>query len=340
VPLVIASPWSKGGWVNSEVFDHTSALQFLETFLNKKTGKNIREPNISDWRRTVCGDLTSVFRPYNGETIPKPEFVAKDEFVESIHKAQFKKVPDDFKVLTAEEIAQINHAPHLSPFMARQEKGIKPSCALPYQLYAEGKLSADKKTFEVKFTAASEIFGKKAAGSPFNVYAPGKYLQEKDGKQVMDDVRTWAYTAAAGDTIADTWPLNEFEDSNYHQRVYGPNGFFREFKGNAADPGIDIVCEYQRSLTDNKKLSGNIELALHNADAKAHSIEITDHAYNTNNHKKVINGGSTLHLPVSLVNSHGWYDFSIKAIGSHSFEKRSAGRVETGRASFSDPKMG
>ena len=34
VPLVIASPWSKGGWVNSEVFDHTSTLQFLEAFLN------------------------------------------------------------------------------------------------------------------------------------------------------------------------------------------------------------------------------------------------------------------------------------------------------------------
>lgn len=32
VPLVIASPWTKGGWVNSEVFDHTSTLQFLENF--------------------------------------------------------------------------------------------------------------------------------------------------------------------------------------------------------------------------------------------------------------------------------------------------------------------
>ena len=39
VPMVIASPWSKGGWVNSEVFDHTSTLQFLEHFLTKKTGR-------------------------------------------------------------------------------------------------------------------------------------------------------------------------------------------------------------------------------------------------------------------------------------------------------------
>src|SRR5215471_2297780 len=64
VPLIIASPWSRGGMVNSQVFDHTSILQFLEKLLSHRTGKVIREPNISAWRRAVCGDLTSVFRPY------------------------------------------------------------------------------------------------------------------------------------------------------------------------------------------------------------------------------------------------------------------------------------
>ena len=29
VPLLIVSPWTRGGWVNSEVFDHTSVIQFL-----------------------------------------------------------------------------------------------------------------------------------------------------------------------------------------------------------------------------------------------------------------------------------------------------------------------
>jgi phospholipase C len=157
VPLVIASPWSRGGWVNSEVFDHTSTLQFLEKFLSQKTGKKVVEPNISDWRRTVCGDLTSVPGPYNGEKIANPEFVAKDRFLEGIHKAQFKKVPSDYKLLTAEEIAQINKDPHTSPYMPQQEKGIKPSCALPYQLYADGKLSADKKSFEIKFNASNAV---------------------------------------------------------------------------------------------------------------------------------------------------------------------------------------
>jgi phospholipase C len=56
VPCLIVSPWTAGGWVASENFDHTSVLQFLEAF----TG--VREPNITDWRRRTFGDLTSVFR--------------------------------------------------------------------------------------------------------------------------------------------------------------------------------------------------------------------------------------------------------------------------------------
>jgi phospholipase C len=53
--MVIASPWSRGGVVCSQVFDHTSPLQFLEKGLSHKTGKKVEEPNISRWRRTVCG---------------------------------------------------------------------------------------------------------------------------------------------------------------------------------------------------------------------------------------------------------------------------------------------
>ncbi|MCH5683204.1 hypothetical protein LWM68_02260 [Niabella sp. W65] len=77
VPMIIASPWSKGGFINSQIHDHTSTLMFLEKFLQKKTGKNIVSKNISSWRRTVCGDLTSAFRPYNGERYPLPEFLKK-----------------------------------------------------------------------------------------------------------------------------------------------------------------------------------------------------------------------------------------------------------------------
>ena len=333
VPMVIASPWSKGGWVNSEVFDHTSTLQFLENFLSKKTGKAVKEPNISDWRRTVCGDLTSVFRPYKGDEIPAPEFLAKNAFAESIHKAKFKKLPDDFKLLTADEIAQINNDHLSSPYMPKQETGIKRSSALSYQLYANGKLSADKQSFQLKFTASDEVFGKAANGSPFSVYAPGKYQD--------DNVRTWAYTAKAGDTLADEWPLQHFEDGNYHLRVYGPNGFYREFKGNASDPGVSIACDYQRGLTDSKKLTGNIALTLESFDLKGQTIEIIDNAYKAKPIKTFLSSSTKgKGLILNLAGSHGWYDFTIKINGSDTFEKRYAGRVETGMPGFSDPKMG
>jgi phospholipase C len=51
----VVSPWSTGGYVASEVFDHTSILRFLEARFG------VHEPNISAWRRAVCGDLTSCF---------------------------------------------------------------------------------------------------------------------------------------------------------------------------------------------------------------------------------------------------------------------------------------
>ncbi|GIH14572.1 alkaline phosphatase family protein [Rugosimonospora africana] len=56
VPCIIVSPWTAGGWVCSELFDHTSQLRFLE----RVTG--VAEPNISAWRRSTVGDLTSAFR--------------------------------------------------------------------------------------------------------------------------------------------------------------------------------------------------------------------------------------------------------------------------------------
>jgi phospholipase C len=56
VPAIIVSPWTVGGWVCSEQFDHTSQLRFLEQI----TG--VMETNISDWRRGAVGDLTSAFR--------------------------------------------------------------------------------------------------------------------------------------------------------------------------------------------------------------------------------------------------------------------------------------
>ncbi len=69
VPAVVVSPWTAGGWVCSEPFDHTSTLRLLE----RVTG--VREPNISAWRRRTFGDLTSVFR-FDDPPAPAPVAVA------------------------------------------------------------------------------------------------------------------------------------------------------------------------------------------------------------------------------------------------------------------------
>ena len=274
--LEIASPWSRGGAVCSQVFDHTSLLQFLEKFLSHKTGKKIEESNISAWRRTVCGDLTSVFKPYQGEKIELPSFLPKDEFIQSVHKAQFKKDPDGFRPLTNEEIEKINQNPSSSSILPRQEKGVRPSCALPYELYGDGKLSDDKKSFRIKLRAGNEIFGEKAVGSAFNVYAPGKYRRsnkESNDPALFENARTWSYAVTAGDSLTDSWDLNGFENENYHLRVYGPNGFYREFIGNGNDPLVDIVCEYEGNK---KKLTGNIALKISNQSARPLQIKIED----------------------------------------------------------------
>jgi phospholipase C len=59
-PTTIVSPWTAGGFVCSEVFDHTSLIQFIEARFG------VQEPNISAWRRQTCGDLTSAFRFSSG----------------------------------------------------------------------------------------------------------------------------------------------------------------------------------------------------------------------------------------------------------------------------------
>lgn len=71
VPCIIVSPWTAGGWVCSQPFDHTSNLQFLE----RVTG--VRASNISDWRRRTFGDFTSAFRfdeqPASPPRLPETE---------------------------------------------------------------------------------------------------------------------------------------------------------------------------------------------------------------------------------------------------------------------------
>jgi phospholipase C len=124
VPMYAVSPWSKGGYVASEVFDHTSVIRFLETRFGAK------EPNISPWRRAVCGDLTSCFdfktpndQPFFAN-LPKTAALA-----EKARKLGGETKPKTPAALTAPV----------------QEKGQRPRRAVNYQLdcslSADGRLS-------------------------------------------------------------------------------------------------------------------------------------------------------------------------------------------------------
>ena len=55
VPALVISPFSRGGFISSDMFDHTSILRFLET----RFGAEV--PNLSAWRRQTVGDMTSAF---------------------------------------------------------------------------------------------------------------------------------------------------------------------------------------------------------------------------------------------------------------------------------------
>ncbi|HVS96490.1 MAG TPA: phospholipase C, phosphocholine-specific [Puia sp.] len=337
VPLIIASPWSRGGWVDSQVFDHTSTLQLLEKFLSHKTGRTVREPNISEWRRLVCGDLSSAFRPYRGERIGEPTFLPKDAFLESIHKAQFRKLPDGYKALTGEEIAVFNRDPRNSPYATRQEPGTRPSCALPYCLHAEGRISADRQRFEIEFINDDGPFGRATAGAPFNVYAPGLYASA-DGSDRMEAVRTWAYGVKPGDRVSDSWPIAAFGDGRYDLRVYGPNGFYREFTGGPNDPALDIGFEYAKTGGTGYPLTGDGLLRVKNNGA-ACTLQIIDRSYGTLYPARRVAAGETATTALPFAKSHNWYDLSVRVQGNEGFEKRYAGRIETGSDGISDPAM-
>ncbi|HEY4287814.1 MAG TPA: phospholipase C, phosphocholine-specific [Puia sp.] len=320
VPMVIASPWSRGGRVCSQVFDHTSVFRFVQSWLNKKHNAGIHETNTSLWRRTVSGDLTSVFQPYNGEPPTQLPWLKPQPFIEGIYSARFREAPGNYKALSADEIAAINKDHRLLP--ARQEPGIVPSCALPYQLYAAGNLSADGKTFTIRMEARNEVFGERAAGSPFNIHSPERLFR--------------SYAVAAGAILVDSFPV----DGDYDLAVHGPNGFFRQYKGNARAPHLLVHCDYERAAAKRTGLTGRLVLIIMNPGRQTRDITITDHAYGNKPIQRSVAANAEIRVIIGTASSHGWYDLGITNKNSETFEQRYSGRVETGKDSFTDPFMG
>lgn len=275
-PMVVCSPWSRGGAVNSQVFDHTSVLQFLETWLAGK-GKRVRETNISDWRRTVCGDLTSAFRPYNGEKMEFPKPLERDATVKGIHAAKFKAAPKGGKPLTKEEIAAAD-------LRALQEPGTRPSCPLPYDLTANAQRISEGGELSLTMSARQGV------GAPFRLCVYGPTMECR------------AYAVRAGASLTDQIPVGE----SYHVRLDGPNGFMREFKGKGGPSlGIDVQAQGDR-LQVRIDASGQQEPV---------AVELRDESYGAPAQRKTAPAGKATTLLVNTAKSHGWYDFTVRVGG-------------------------
>ena len=206
VSLLAISPWSKGGYVNSQVFDHTSTIRFIE----KRFG--VFESNISPWRRAVVGDLTSVFNFTNPNDAPVslPDTTGYLPPVAELaggNTTTFVPTPNDLLI-----------------GVPAQEKGIRPARALPYELDVHAAVDASKGTIVLTFlnTGGATVVFQVRSGNPADVV---RY-----------------YTVEPGKTLTGTWNVA----STYNLWVSGPNGFVRYFNGSVGSgvAVLDVVITY------------------------------------------------------------------------------------------------
>jgi phospholipase C len=162
VPLIVVSPWTKGGWVNSQTFDHTSVIRFLEARFG------VAEPNITPWRRAVTGDLTSVFdfaTPNKAFGGPLPDASGLPAMAQAQASLPWPKPPA---------------SPEPLP---RQEPGRRPARALPYAFDVTAEAGPEGLALAIANTGA--------AGAAFGLYpaagetGPWFYAVEA-GKAVHD----------------------------------------------------------------------------------------------------------------------------------------------------------
>ncbi|HEY0480692.1 MAG TPA: phospholipase C, phosphocholine-specific [Kofleriaceae bacterium] len=297
VPMYVISPWSKGGWVSSEVFDHTSVLRFLE----RRFG--VAEPNISAWRRAVCGDLTSAF-----------------DFSDPDSRRFLDELPDPTPLAAAARALPGTTTPATPslPALPVQEESARPSRALPYELHVAAAVrprSAQGPHIELAFGNTG------TAGAVFHVY-DRKHLDRAPRR----------FTVEAGKRLADVWELGG-DGGDYDLWLIAPGGFHRHFTGRAtpraAAPEVELA--YAR---------GDLLITLRNAGVEPVELVLAPNAYTREDHRVVVPAGQERVRPWSLERSARWYDVSVTARGLPGFLRRFAGRVETGRDSLSDPAMG
>lgn len=140
VPMIVVSPWSTGGYVCSETFDHTSILRFMENRFG------VQETNISPWRRAICGDLTSAF-----------------DF--SLKVTDPADLPDTAGYAPPDRDRHNSYVPRppAQGTLPRQEAGARPSRPLSYAPYVDGAADLATGKYKLTFSAGDK------AGAAFQV---------------------------------------------------------------------------------------------------------------------------------------------------------------------------
>ncbi len=301
VPMYVVSPWSRGGWVNSEVFDHTSVIRFLE----KRFG--VMEPNISLWRRAVAGDLTSTFN-----------------FSDPDDSDFYEELPDTVELAErARELPGRSTPPTPTmPDLPVQAWGIRPSRALPYELHTH----AEERSRTGNVVLSFENTGR--AGAVFHVY----------DKKHLDRIPR-RYTVGAGHRVRGEWETDA-DGGAYDLWVLGPNGFHRHFTGDidardrrAAEPEIRVEYDLRREslrllLLNRGDAPCTFRLTANAYHARWEPVILRVAPRDHREH----------FLPIKQ--SAHWYDFSVRVAGLEAYTRRFAGRMETGRHSLSDPALG
>jgi phospholipase C len=301
VPMIVVSPWSKGGWVCSETFDHTSIIRFIE----KRFGRqhDLGEANITSWRRAVCGDLTRAF-DFENPNAMFPELPATAGYLPPDRQRHASYLP----------------LPPLTQLMPSQEPGVRPARALPYALSVQCRALRDERVLRIEFVNRGD------AGAAFLVY------------RLMSGDAPRAYAVGAKHRLADKLALES--DGTYRYAVHGPNGFLRSFKGEAVavhwrgpDVAVPEVTE------DYDTANGCVDLHLRNLGTSACVFTVAN-AYDGTRIERKVPGGKTVDVYFDLGAFYGWYDLRVTVDSDASFERTLAGHVETGRSSMSDPAFG
>ncbi|MBD0741457.1 phosphocholine-specific phospholipase C [Streptomyces sp. CBMA152] len=301
VPMIVISPWTRGGYVCSQVFDHTSVIRFLE----QRFG--VHEPNISAWRRAVSGDLTSAFGFDTSDT-SWPSLPDTSGYVSG--------ADTQCSTLPAPKVPARQSVPG-------QEAGTKPARALPWQPNASGRTDCAGGRFWIDMTNTA------TAGVSSSVY-PNAH--RTDGP--------WLYTVDGGATVSDYWVAGT-PTGAYDLSLYGPNGFHRRFAGNRVTACAGSAASVEVASTyDTARGELRLAFTNTGASAATVTVTDTAYATG-GPWTYTVAPGTTATAPVTaaFATTSGWYDLTVTADTSDGFLRRLAGHIETGAPSISDPAM-